>query len=100
MSWENLNENISSNSIVENKPFDEKYNLPNGMEVSLKWSLEVTWWKITNVSFENPQWTQIKFAEWVPSKIIWKDLKWLKVDYVSWASLCTEAFNNFIDKIN
>lgn len=121
----NETENISSetNSWVENvelnswivssetsqnweevKYFWQNYVLPNGETATLAWKMTVVEWKITSIEFPDVDlesgYPQATFAKAIWEKVIWKELTWLQVDAVSWASLTTMAFNEYLKQFS
>lgn len=88
----------TTQSSSEKVNFDAGYTIPNGMNVSMTWYLEVKDWVIVWVGWmENAQGPQKNFAEWVWAKVIWKEIKGLQIDTISWASLTTAAFNKYLE---
>lgn len=104
-----LNENISSWTTNESwltiKEFKLTYDLPNGKPLNFNWSLEIENWVIKKVNFpeydlENAKTYEVKFAKKIQSDLVWKTLKWLQYDGITWASLTTKAFNEYLNTIN
>ena len=77
------------------------YELPNWDKVRLEFYMEVKNWVVVwmwGISWK--KWAQEKFVNWIIDQIVWKELKWLQVDTVSWASLVSYAFNEFLNTVN
>ncbi|EKE28162.1 MAG: hypothetical protein ACD_3C00086G0006 [uncultured bacterium (gcode 4)] len=105
---ENLDENISSvttdSATAESeKTFEFSYEIW-GKNVPVKWKFLLKDWKVTSMTFDwvdlNWKWPLVEFAKNAPAQVIWHELKWLKIDVVSWASLTTEWFNKFLSTVN
>lgn len=98
---------VQTDSIIQDqsgkKDFKFTYDL-YGKSVNVKWVFNLVWGKIKSVSFE---WTDYSvwqqplknFTETVSKDIIGKELKWLKIDSVSWASLSSAAFNLYVGSL-
>lgn len=102
-----LNENVAKTTTdTENAGevnFEFIYEI-QGNKVPVKWKYTLTEGKVSDISIDganttNPQTPIDKFAVWVWEKVIWKELKWLKIDTVSWASYVTEWFNQFLSTL-
>lgn len=101
---ENLNQNISSTSVDSEtmeteKSFEFSYEKDgNIIPVSGKFVLEN--WVVTEMIIDwvdlNTNTPLASFAKNAPAQIIWKELKWLQIDTVSWASYVTTWFNSFL----
>lgn len=106
LTWtqEVLNENISSGTTVNEgsvtkKDFSLSYTMPNWAEATMSWYITIDNWVVTWVWWmEWLQGPQKTFAESIWNEIIWKEVSWLKIDTISWASLVTTAFNDFLSK--
>lgn len=103
-----LNENVAKTTTdSENsseKAFEFIYEI-QGNKVPVKWKYTLVDSKVTSITIDwantqNPQTPIDKFAVWVWEKVIGKELKWLKIDTVSWASYVTAWFNQFLSTFN
>lgn len=106
--WEVLNENISSTTVDSatsqtEKSFEFVYEI-GWNKVPVKWKFILEDWKVKDMIID---WADINgknpidsFAKNAPLQVIWKELKWLKIDTVSWASYVTVWFNQFLSTIN
>lgn len=96
-----LNSEISVNE-VENETakkvdFTLEYTTPNGQKASLSWNMEVKNGVIVWVwGMEWLAWPQWEFAKWLWDEVIGKEIEWLQIDTISWASLVSYAFNEFL----
>lgn len=101
---EALNENISSGTTVNEwnvtkKEFNLSYTMPNWAEATMGWYITIDNWVVTWVwGMDWLQWPQKTFADAIWTEIIWKEVSWLQIDTISWASLVTSAFNDFLSK--
>lgn len=93
--WENTN-NVSNAKTIQ---INKSYSLWESTW-SLVWSMVLENWIIKSVEFPWAQWPNKLFADNVWNQIIWKSIDWLKIDTISWASITSDAFNEFLNEIS
>ncbi len=101
----NINTQVTNTAWITTKEFNLSYNLPNGKPLSFKWNLEIENWNVKSVNFPeydliNWKTYEVQFAKKMQADLIGKQVKWLQYDGMSWASLTTKAFNDFLNTIN
>ena len=102
---ENINSGTTNTSGIEVKEFKLTYDLPNWKPLQFNWNLEIENWIIKSVNFpeynlEDAKTYGVKFAKKMQGDLVGKQLKWLKYDWMSWATLTTDAFNAYLNTIN
>lgn len=71
-----------------------------GGQATLKWKVNLENWIIKSVDVIDAQGPIKAFADWINSKVVWKNIEWLQVDTITGASLTTAAFNQYLKDLN
>ncbi len=101
----NISTQITDSSGMVKKEFNLSYNLPDWRPLSFNWNLEIQNWVITAINFPEynltyGQWYEVEFAKKLQKDLIWKQIKGLQYDWMTWASLTTKAFSDYLSTIN
>ena len=102
---QNINNQVTNTAWITTKNFNLTYTLPDGRPLTFKWNLEIDAGVIKLVNFPdydlvNGKTYEVQFAQKMQKDLVWKQIKWLQYDGMSWASLTTKAFNDFLNTIN
>ncbi len=104
---ENLNNNISTTTteswVINTKDFTFDYDL-YWTQVKVAWKFSLNKWVISSISFD---WTEFEkwqqplkmFTDKMSQDLVWKELKGLSIDTLSWASLVSWAFNKYLSSL-
>lgn len=101
----NISAQVTDSSGMVKKEFNLSYNLADWRPLEFSWNLQIENWTIKSVEFPNYdlvnwQWYEVEFAKKIQKDLIWKQIKGLQYDWMTWASLTTKAFNEFLNTIN
>jgi hypothetical protein len=101
----NINTRVTTTTWLTKKEFNLSCNLPNGKPLTFNWNLEIENWSVKAVNFPeydlvNGKSYEVQIAKKMQADLIWKTVKWLQYDGMSWASSTTKAFNDFLNTIN
>lgn len=90
----------SSSEWVEIIEINRAYDLPNWQQNILKGELSIKDWIIKEIEIEKNWPKQTILSDKIWELVIWKSLSDAEIDTVSWATLTSYAFNEFIQELN
>lgn len=96
---ETLNSGITAIPVATEQPYEFTYKLGDQI-IPVKWVFSIADWKVASMSIDGfkpgDKWPFAEFAKNVPFAVIGKELKGLKIDSISWASLTSAGFNEYL----
>lgn len=99
---ETLNSWIIAVPVVTEQPFEFTYKL-GAQVVPVKWTIGIAEGKILSLVVDGvkptDKWPLVEFAKNAPLAVIWKEVKGLKIDSISGASLTTAWFNQYLSTL-
>lgn len=97
-SQDNFSYDLQSWSSNKKFMFNKWFKWKNWDLEYLKWVILVESWNIIDINFDSSQNSNKQFSNIVKNLVVWKEIKWLKIDSISWASYETQALNTVLEE--